>query len=63
MKRNEWVTYTSGRYTYKAIVRTVHKDGTMTVEAFYPIDESGKAAGAFIGYKLRLDRRDLRSMA
>jgi hypothetical protein len=37
-------------------VRTVHKDGSVTVEPFFTLDANGQDRPGFIGGKVRLHR-------
>lgn len=43
----------------KALVDTVHRDGTVTVTARHVVDEDGEPEGAFLGYQYRIDAGEL----
>lgn len=43
----------------KAIVDTVHRDGTVTVTARHVVDEDGEPEGGFLGYQYRIDAGEL----
>lgn len=62
MTRNSSVYYNVPGGTVSAVVRTIHRDGSVTVEAFHFVKD-GKPQGGFLGYKYRMDRAALRATA
>lgn len=44
----------------EAIVRAVHGDGTVTVEARFCRDKQGDRSGGYLGYRYRYSARTLR---
>lgn len=58
--KDEAVKYTTNGQVVRAIVRTVHRDGTRTVEAQHFLDEEGRSRGPYLGFKYRLNLADLR---
>lgn len=59
MKRGQAVTYKVRKLTIRAIVRTVHRDGDVTVEATHEL-RGGKPHGCYMGYRYRMATADLR---
>lgn len=62
-KLHQIVTYQANNDTIRAIVRRVHRDGTVTVEARHVLDRKGRAVGGYIGFRYRVRARDLRLVA
>jgi hypothetical protein len=60
--KGDFVTYAlrlNGPYRIQATVRTVHRDGSVTVEARHVLRSDGKPHGAYLGYRYRMDPADL----
>lgn len=58
--KGAFLTYVcSARVTVEAIARTVHRDGTVTVEARHTLDAAGNRRGCYLGFRYRLDSADL----
>lgn len=58
--KHSHVTYEVPAGTVSAVVRTVHRDGSATVEAYHFVKD-GKPVGCFLGYKYRMNCADLRA--
>lgn len=58
--KGEAVEYTAGKNRIRAIVRTRHTDGTVTVEACHHLGDDGQPSGAYLGFKYRLRAFHLR---
>lgn len=59
-KKGSIVQYRDGGDRHiQAIVRTVHKDGTYTVEAQFSLTRDGRREGQYLGYCWRLSRDEL----
>lgn len=58
LNRGQSVTYMVGAQTVRAIVRTRHLDGTVTVEAAHEL-RGGEPFGAYLGFRYRMDLNDL----
>lgn len=58
MKKGKIVTYKVRKLLIEAIVRTMHRDGSVTVEARHELRE-GKPYGCYMGYRYRMTRSDL----
>jgi len=54
MKKGDKVAYTVRSGSYSAYVRTMHRDGSVTVEVWFMLDDNGKERGPFQGMKFRL---------
>lgn len=55
MKKGDFVTYRcAADGQVRAIVRTVHRDGSVTVEARHHLNREGNPDGGYLGYKYRL---------
>lgn len=59
-RKGEIVKYKADTKYIKAIVRTVHKTGGVTVEAQHHLNEKGEPSGAYLGFKYRMPCSDLR---
>jgi hypothetical protein len=60
LRKGQMVTYRVRKSTVRAIVRTVHKNGMVTVEATHEL-RSGKPYGCYMGYRYRMHPTDLRA--
>lgn len=49
MTKGSFVLYTVRSATYRSLVKTVHRDGTVTVEPYFQVGDDGKDTGAFCG--------------
>ncbi len=59
MHKGQHLTYRlSGFGRVSAIVRTVHRDGSVTVEARHQLKD-GEPVGPYLGYKYRMDSSKL----
>lgn len=58
MTKGDAVTYKVPSGTIRAIVDTMHKDGSVTVRAMF-FTEGGKDAPGHLGFKVRLEKSDL----
>lgn len=67
MKKGDFVLYslpfTNRMADVRAIVRTMHRDGTVTIEARHVLDKNGKPEGGYLGYRYRVGANLLRSAA
>lgn len=58
LAKHERVTYTLPCDRSKnvvALIDRVHKDGTVTVNACYVLDQKGEREGGWLGYKYRIN--------
>lgn len=62
MQRNALVRYTVREHEVEAIVRTIHRDGSVTVEPRFFVRD-GKRTPGYIGGKVRLEAADCRPNA
>lgn len=62
-RKHQFVTYEVRGRTISAIVRAVHRDGTVTVEARHELDQSGNIRGCYLGYRYRYEANDLTAEA
>lgn len=53
MRKGSLVKYKVRGRTYLAIIRTMHSDGTMTIEARHQLI-GGHAVGSYLGYRYRV---------
>jgi len=65
LNRGDYVGYVSGRqYEFDAIVKTVHRDDSVTVRIYFPLDENRQPKhGCFMGDTFRVERDQLFSLA
>ena len=58
IQKHDHVTYRNwtGYCVISAIVRTVHRDGTATVEARFVLDDQGQPQPGYLGYRYRFDQ-------
>lgn len=54
MKKGDIVFYVNRTAKLLAIVRTLHRDGSPTVEAQFAIGNDGQDLPGYLGYKYRL---------
>ncbi len=61
MRKGDIVTYKVwwSKQRVNAIVRSVHRDGSVTVEARFMLDEKGEREGGYVGHKYRLYQNDV----
>lgn len=63
MKRGDHITYSpgqTGKVRVRGIVRRIHRDGTVTVEARFFLDPDGKDVPGYLGYTYRMDPEHLK---
>jgi hypothetical protein len=48
-KKGETVFYTNGAGTFRAVVQSVHRDGSVTVKVMFPVSADGKDIPAYQG--------------
>ena len=58
LKRGDLVTYRAITMTFSAIVRHVHRDGSITVEALHEL-RNGTPIGCYIGERVRLEAKEV----
>ena len=58
--KGEFVKYQAGGQTVKAVIKTRHTDGTVTVEAQHFLNEEGRIMQPYLGFKYRLPMSALR---
>lgn len=63
LTRGQTVFYNVRSNVFRARVETIHRDGDVTVQAQFIVDQTGKDTGTYFGVKVRLPRRDLRLAA
>lgn len=57
LRKGQFGTYSItrlGGWKVRAMVLTVHRDGTITIEARHALDEKGKIQGGYLGYRYRM---------
>lgn len=54
MKKGDKVVYTVRSSNYSAYVRTMHRDGSVTVQVWLMLDNNGNEHGPFQGMRFRL---------
>lgn len=61
LRKGSFVTYPVRKLTISAVVRTMHRDGSVTVEARHVLDASKPhgISGGYLGYRYRMAREDL----
>ena len=62
LQKGQAVTYRVRKLAYGAVVRAVHRDGSVTIEATHQL-RGGKPYGCYLGYRYRLARSYLRVAA
>lgn len=57
--KHQHVTYRAPlvEVTISAIVRRVHRDGTVTVEARFVLDKDGNATGGYLNHRYRISAK------
>jgi len=61
MKKGQWIKYRSwcGKL-YTAIIRTAHKDGSLTIEVYFPLRPNGSEnTFCFQGDKFRIGQEHI----
>lgn len=60
-RKGQKVTYRSGYgFLYSAIVQRAHRDGSATVQLYFPLDDAGRErVGCFQGDKFRVGAANL----
>lgn len=61
MRKGDHVTYKVwwSDWRVDAIVRSVHRDDSVTVEARFMLDVRGQRTGTYIGHRYRLHQNDV----
>lgn len=60
MRKGQFVTYKVRKQTVRAVVRVVHRNGEVTVEARHVL-RNGEPYGCYLGYRYRMVPADLRA--
>lgn len=59
-RKGDTVFYTNSAGTFSARVESVHRDGTFTVTALFPVYDGKEVHGGYLGFKYRVDADILR---
>lgn len=60
MRKHDIITYTTSiGMRVQAIVRRMHRDGTVTIEERFVL-HGGKPVGTYLGHRRRIDQQRLR---
>ena len=66
LKRGDHITYSpgqTGKVRVRGMVRRLHRDGSVTVEARFFLDPDGKDVPGYLGYEYRMDPDHLKRWA